>query len=238
MRGFSDDDDLSTEPGCVPQTAQALRAHPGSWSRGTVSGGGGREGVATMEDSAFASLFERAKGGDPAAREELYGIALVMAHRFARTKLEKRDRALLESLDVQQSILVRLIVKMPRLSFQHEGELAAWLRAVAENLVNEKRRNSTRLKRNASRTISLPIEGVEGREGGSLEKLLARLAVEDLLSGIKPESRDVVRLRALEGRAYAEVAARLGLPSAEAARKRYARALLELCACSAPPLAP
>ena len=85
-----------------------------------------------------------------------------------------------------------------------------------------------REKRDVNRNVPFPTAGIPDGSVASVRKALTRLAIEDSLDDLPPETADVVRLHALGGLSFAEVAERLELPGADAARKRYARALVKL----------
>lgn len=181
-----------------------------------------------MDEVAFPDLILRAKNGDAEASEALYELSLRLALRAARKRIGSVDRALLESRDLRQSVLLRLHRRLPELEFDCERDLAAWLAETTRRLLREKRRNVLREKRDVRRNVPFPTEGVPDQTVRSIRKALTRLAVEESLDGLSPESADVVRLHALEGMTFREVAERLALPGEEAARKRYARAIVKL----------
>ena len=54
----------------------------------------------------------------------------------------------------------------------------------------------------------------------------ARARLREILDGLDEETRAILVLRAQQGLAFREVAARMRLPGADAARMRYARALV------------
>lgn len=188
-----------------------------------------------MSEPDFADLVNRARAGEEAAREAFYVRALRLARQSARRYLGKRDRTLFDSQDVQQSILIRLHRRLPDLVFSEEGELAAWLLEATRRVLKEKRRNAHCQKRDVDRTFPFPTAGLPDRHAGDVERLVARITVEEFLGGLSPDAAEVVRLHALEGCTFEEVAERLGLPGAEAARKRYARALVRLGGLARPP---
>jgi RNA polymerase sigma factor (sigma-70 family) len=181
-----------------------------------------------MSGDGFAVLFRRAREGDPLALEGLCHLALRLALPAARKRLAPPDRAHLESQDLRQSVLIRLHRRLPDLFFETERDLAAWLAETTTRLLKEKRRNRLREKRDARRNVPFPTTGLPDRAARSIRKALTRIAVEEALDGLPPEVAEVVRLRALEDRSFQDVADRLGLAGADAARKRFARALVKL----------
>ena len=183
---------------------------------------------AGMPETSFAILFLKARDGDEGAREELYRLALSMASNSARKRLQDRDRALLQSQDIRQSVVLRLHRQLPDLHFEEPRELGAWLAEATRRILKEKRRNARREKRDVQREVRLPTEGLPDHAALSVRRALTRIAVEQALSDLPEETALVVRLRAFDGHSFAEVSERLGLTGPDAARKRYARALVKL----------
>jgi len=181
-----------------------------------------------MPETSFATLFLLARDGDEGAREELYGRALAMALNSARKRLKDCDRALLESQDIKQSVILRLHRQLPGLHFEEPRDLGAWLAEATRRVLKEKRRNARREKRDVNREVRLPTEGLPDHAAQSVRRALTRIAVEESLAELPEQTAMVVRLRAFDGLSFAEVAERLDLAGPDAARKRYARALVKL----------
>jgi RNA polymerase sigma-70 factor (ECF subfamily) len=133
--------------------------------------------------------------------------------RFVRRRTSSDD----EAAEITQSVFAQAAARLDPVR-QGSKPLLAWLYTVAQRrLVDEARRRSRRGR-------TLPLEALEQgseerRYGGEVaEALRAALAV------LPPPQRDVVVLRLIEGRSFAEIARRLD--STEAACKmRFLRAL-------------
>jgi RNA polymerase sigma-70 factor (ECF subfamily) len=106
----------------------------------------------------------------------------------------------------------------------------AWLFGVARNRLALFFRRG-RVERRALARLGVERRALSTQEYDRIEELAASRELREALSsefdGLATEQRDVLRLRVVEGRSYAEVAAKLGI-SEEHARARASRALRTL----------
>lgn len=181
-----------------------------------------------MKDDEFQQVFWAARAGDPEALERLTGRALTIALRAARRKMTPGDRAYLESVDIRQSVVARFFIRLPEFDFTAEKPLVAWMHEAASNLVKEKRRNEHRQKRDRGRNEDWPTAGLPDRWAESVSRILDRIYLDEILAKLPADDERIVRWHKQDGYTFAEIASKLGLPGAEAARKRCARALLRL----------
>ena len=187
-----------------------------------------------MKLGEFKRVFQAARNGDREARERLGEHALGIALAVARRNMQAIDRRMLESGDIQQSVVGCLFMKLPRLSFSEEAELAAWLREVASRKLQQKRRDALRQKRDERRNESYPTAGVQDAMGETTDQIVNRMYVDELLGKLPPEEELILRLHEQAGFTFAEIAMRLDICGADAARKRCARALVKLARMIAP----
>ena len=187
-----------------------------------------------MKLGEFKRVFQAARNGDREARERLGEHALGIALAVARRNMQAIDRRMLESGDIQQSVVGCLFMKLPRLSFSEEAELAAWLREVASRKLQQKRRDALRQKRDERRNESYPTAGVQDAMGETTDQIVNRMYVDELLGKLPPEEELILRLHEQAGFTFAEIARRLDIRGADAARKRCARALVKLARMIAP----
>jgi RNA polymerase sigma-70 factor (ECF subfamily) len=131
-------------------------------------------------------------------------------YRFARRRSETHEQA----EDVAQSVFAAAAEHLGRVRPEAPPTLA-WLYTVAERrLIDEARRRERR-------GSALPLtEAAASTEFGRDVSAALRSA----LGALPASQREVVVLRLLEGRSFAEVAARVGTSEA-AAKMRFARAL-------------
>jgi DNA-directed RNA polymerase specialized sigma24 family protein len=95
-------------------------------------------------------------------------------------------------------------------------------------VVKEKRRYARRQKRDGRRNEALPTAGLPDRMVESVSRILDRIHLDEILARLPADDERVVRWHKQCGYTFGEIAAKLGLPGADAARKRCARALLRL----------
>jgi RNA polymerase sigma-70 factor (ECF subfamily) len=162
---------------------------------------------------------------------------------LVRLRLGPSLRRELESRDVLQSALVRALAGFDRFEGAHGGSLMAWLGRIVENELRDLAAHHGRQRRDAALRVSLEESPQAAQLAGNLRSqtsLVAwseeRAALERALETLAPEHREVIILRALEERGFAEIGAKLGR-SPDACRMLFARAMtaLTLAAGSASP---
>lgn len=108
--------------------------------------------------------------------------------------------------------------------------LSAWLWAIARSQLSAAERHDTVERRHVQR-LGMARRALDSAEVERIEELAGLEAlgerIERHLGELTREQRDAVRLRVLEDRGYAELAARLGV-SEQTARARVSRGLREL----------
>lgn len=181
--------------------------------------------------ASFGELLRRAQSGDSAAFAEIdarHGPAILLR---IRDRLPPVLRRHYDSLDLRQSVVAEVLRDIGRFEDRGEEAFRNWLYLKAENKIRSKlrkhlgpagSRRSESLEPDAEppSAASSPVT-----EAGDADEA-AR--VRGVLAALDEEQRQVLAMRTELGLSFAEIAARVGLPSADAARKRYARALLVL----------
>jgi RNA polymerase sigma-70 factor (ECF subfamily) len=174
----------------------------------------------------FPALYARMRAGEGPAWAEFHGRYEPLLRHLARRWLDPHLRAQADSLDMAQSVLRMLLESDGRVAFEDEARFRGWLGAVMRHRV-------ARLARRArgpggARWVGLaedPDDGAEEADPAALaEKAEAVHRLKSALDRLTHEERQVVVLREFDGLAFADVAARLGKPSADAARKAFDRA--------------
>jgi RNA polymerase sigma-70 factor (ECF subfamily) len=177
-------------------------------------------------------LIARAKRGDEDAIAAIYTQFGGMVSKRIRSRLPASLRRHYDTADLWHSVFVEVVRELPDFDDRGEAALGNWLLVMGTRKVQAKlRRHFGRRKR---RRPTIAIDGIEladdrisdpalaaerGDDGKSLKRRLERL---------DPALREVVDLRTRTNLSFAEIASRLGLSSADAARKRYARGLASL----------
>ncbi len=171
-------------------------------------------------------LLERARRGDRDALDRLCAIHLAPMSRWARGRLPRWARDLLNTDDLVQEALYKTVQNLGRFERRGNGALQAYLRqAVLHRIQDEIRRTQRRPKRadldetEASPDPS-PLEEAVGKDTlQRYEAALQRLRVDD---------RGLVVARVELGLSYRQIAESLGKPSEEAAQMAVSRALVRL----------
>ncbi len=178
---------------------------------------------------ATAELLRRARGGDAAAVEDLLARYVPRLRRWARGRLPRYARELVDTDDLIQETFLRATGRLETFEPRGEGAFAAYLRqALHHRIADEIRRVRRRPARADGATsaddrpdpAASPLEEAIGREAlESYERALQRLEA--------PE-REAIVLRVELGLPWAEVAAATGRSSADVARVAVGRALVRL----------
>jgi RNA polymerase sigma factor (sigma-70 family) len=171
-------------------------------------------------------LLERARAGDATAVEQLFARLIPKLERWASGRLPRWARGNVDTSDLVQETVLETFKRLDSFEPRGEGALDAYVRqAFINRLRNQLRRAIARpapqeLDSAVPDDATSPLEAAIGRE--TLERYEAGL------ERLDPDERDAVVTRVELGFSYAEVAAALGKPSADAARMAVARALVKL----------
>jgi RNA polymerase sigma-70 factor (ECF subfamily) len=171
-------------------------------------------------------LLERVHAGDHAALEALFARFLVPLRRWASGRLPQWARDAADTQDLVQDTLLRTFKKIESFQPQREGALQAYLRQALLNRITDEVRRVQRRPAGGELDSGIvdggpsPLEQAVGRE--TVERY------ERALSRLKPEEREAIIARVEMGCSYEELAIALDKPSADAARKTAARALVRL----------
>jgi len=178
------------------------------------------------------ALLERYRRGRSSAIEILLAREASSLRRWARGRLPRWARPLIDTDDIIQSALLRTLPHFERFEPRHKRALAAYLRrAVQAQIVDELRRVRCRPNTEAlddERPIDLP-----SAEPSQLEHLMdaenaARFST--ALAQLKERDRVAVVARLRLQYSYEQIAISLGLRSPDSARMVVTRALEKLIA--------
>lgn len=184
------------------------------------------------DDATFAELLRRAKAGDASAFAEIdarHGKAILLR---IRDRLPNVLRRHYDSLDLRQSVVAEVLRDLHRFEDRGEDAFRNWLYLKAENKIRSKLRRH--LGKDGARAAA-SLDDVDDEPPSPAPSPATQAgdaddaaALRDVFAGLDDEDREVLALRTELGLPFAEIASRVGLPTADAARKRYARALLLL----------
>jgi len=181
----------------------------------------------------FSRLIKRAKEGDEAALAALYRDHVPRVLALIRARLSSSLRRKFDTLDIGHSVYLEVMRDLGEFEDRGERAFRSWLFIKAENKLRSKFRRDLH-RRGGRREVTLQ-PGVADQYLDRISSPLSMASrneeeeqVHDALARLDRGYRRVVRLRTEDSLSYAEVAGWLDLPSADAARKMYARALLKL----------
>lgn len=186
-------------------------------------------------------LVRRAQGGDSPALEELIARYYPRVRQIVRMRLGHDLRAHTDSADILQDTFAAAVQAFDRFEMRSESSLIHWLSKIAEHKIKGAADHRNALKRDPRGT--LPIDADESVDGvarapepaaGDSSPLEHAIGVEDVgileaaMDALRPPSREVILHHVYEKASWATVAEWMELSGPDAARMRYARAILEL----------
>lgn len=187
-----------------------------------------------------------ARAGDRAALEHLFEDYRPYLLTAARQDLGAALRTRLDAADVVQDTLIEAYRGFSHFRGSHEKELLAWLRQILHNnLANERRRHVRTARRTIQCEVALDREALTQFRNAVLDEAESPSAraqareenevVAQALRRLPDHYRQVLVLHTWEELTFAQVGKQLRC-SAEAARKLWGRAAVELGAILALPL--
>lgn len=181
----------------------------------------------------FSELLRRARSGDRAAASALLEAYRDHVERIARRGLGTRLHARFDTDDIAQSVFTDALRELPGFEDRGEPAFQAWLATKVRHKIVSKARRQT-LADGRPREERLATEdGLGRRDPGDEPSATAALRddsarVTSLLGTLDPTQAAVIGLFLDEGLSWEEIAARIGVTSAAAARMRYVRAIAAL----------
>lgn len=177
---------------------------------------------------ATIQLLERARAGDEAALDKLFARYLKPLRRWASGRLPRWARDMADTQDLVQETLLQTFKRIEGFEARGEGALQAYLRQALMNRIRDELRRFDRrgaaaaLDTQAPGDAPSPLDAAIGQQNTErYERALARLRDAD---------REAIIARVELGCSYEEMAAALGKPSPDAARKAAQRAVVRLVA--------
>jgi RNA polymerase sigma factor (sigma-70 family) len=171
-------------------------------------------------------LLARARSGDHAALDVLLERSLPALRRWARGRLPRFARGLLDTQDLVQDTVIQTLRRLETFEPRHQGALQAYLRQAILNRItdevrkHQRRGGTVRIDDRHADNAESPLEAAIGRERLSkYEQALARL---------RPAEREAIVARIELQYDYEQLALALGKPTANAARVALKRAVTRL----------
>lgn len=184
--------------------------------------------TAALSSLATETLLKRWQDGDASAREALIARYLPVLKRLAHNRLPPQARDLAATEDLVQLTVMKVMDRLDRFQPDGPGALLAYLRTALMNTLRDELR---RCKRLPMRVDAEQLNADPANVPSPVEHALsaqALAAYESALRTLKPIDRDLVSMRIEFGLEYGEIAGLSGMATANAARMRVSRALLQL----------
>jgi RNA polymerase sigma-70 factor (ECF subfamily) len=171
-------------------------------------------------------LLARGRAGDSAAIDALLARSCPALRRWARGRLPLGARDMLDTADIVQDTIIRLLNNLESFEARHEGALQAYLRQAILNRIRDEARRIARVP------PGLELEDVHpSRDASPLERVIGVEGVDRYdraLQRMSPTHREAVILRIELQYSYQEIAEALGSTNANAARSVVVRAMYRL----------
>ncbi len=184
-------------------------------------------GDRTIDAATTFELLELAKAGSSPAVNALFARYLPPLRRWARGRLPRFARDMLDTDDLVQETVFQTLRRLQSFEPQHEGALQAYLRQAVVNRIRDEVRRAARHPASEDLQNDAYIDDA----ASPLDEAIGREAVdryEVALQRLKPEERQAIILRVELQLPYAQVAEEMKKPTADAARMAVARALVRL----------
>lgn len=179
-----------------------------------------------MDAASTIELLALARSGQNAATDAIFRRYLPRITRWARGRLPRYARDLLDTDDLVQDTVFQTLKRLTSFEPQHEGALQAYLRQAVMNRIRNEIRRATRHPAPETLDSAAPDDGQS-----PLEELIGKQTLEaydEAMTALEPQEREAIIGRVELGLGYDELAAMMGRPSADAARMAVGRALLKL----------
>jgi RNA polymerase sigma-70 factor (ECF subfamily) len=178
-------------------------------------------------DPSFAELIRRIRAGDQEAAADLVRQYEPTIRRVIRFRLsDARLGAVLDSMDICQSVLASFFVRTAAGQFEFDGpeDLVNLLVTMARNkLASQARKERAECRDNRRARAGLEEGQLAGREATPSHNVAAQEVLQEIERRLTDHERQLVELRQ-QGLDWAAIAARLG-ESQVVLRKRLSRAL-------------
>jgi RNA polymerase sigma-70 factor (ECF subfamily) len=179
--------------------------------------------------SSAASSFDlvlRANGGDQDALETLCARYLPRLQRWAHGRIPPSARGALQTHDLVQDTLLRVVERLPSFQPRHEGAFQCYVRTALLNRIRD-------IARQYQRTgPPHPLDAeIAGKEDSPLDLAIGHETLERYeaaLDRLRAEEKELIIARIEMGLPHAEIAVMFEKPSVAAVHMALSRALVKL----------
>ena len=176
-----------------------------------------------------ASSFDlvlRANAGDRDALEALFARYTPRLQRWAHGRIPPAARGALQTHDLVQDTLIRVVERLPSFQPRHEGAFQGYVRTALWNRIRDVARQYQR----AGAPDPLDPE-IAGQEDSPLDLAIGHETLdryEAALDRLRPEDKELIIARIEMGLPHAEIAVMFDKPSVAAVHMAVSRALVKL----------
>lgn len=187
----------------------------------------GAEATATCSADATFDLVQRARQGDGAALQALFGRYETRLRRWAHGRLPAQARGALDTQDLVQDALIRVFQRLDSFEPRHAGAFRDYVWTTLWNCIRDLARKHHRRG---------PVDSLDDHDLATctpspLEQAIGADVLdryEAAMERLTADEREAIIMRIELGLSHAEVAKALGKPSAAAAHMAVSRALVRL----------
>lgn len=181
-----------------------------------------------LDSRADAELIDRAVNGDRAAIEQLLWANYDSLAQHISLRLPAAIQGVVSAEDILQQTFVQAFRHIGGFAARSSAAFAVWLRTIADRVLQDVLRSSSRKKRGAGRTqlqrtplwtaeTATNLLDVVCRTDSTPSQSAARheacQRIQVALAGLPDDYQDAVRLRFLEGKGLEEIANEMGKPT-------------------------
>jgi RNA polymerase sigma-70 factor (subfamily 1) len=179
--------------------------------------------VKPIDDQKTQHLVALAKKGDQPAIDRLCRVYGERVRRIIRLRLDTKLRPKFDSVDLVQDALILALGGLKDFTYRNEGDFLRWLSRIAENKLHDISKKFHTDKRDIRKEISFKQEGTSANGwfysetepiGTTTPSVIMRKKealdrLEKALDTLKPEYKEVIVLKKIEGLSHAEIAKKL-----------------------------
>jgi RNA polymerase sigma-70 factor (ECF subfamily) len=196
------------------------------------------------EDNSYTTtqhLVALAKEGDRFALGQLCQVYGERVHWIVRFRMGEEIRSKLDSMDVAQDAFVSALQDLEDFTYQNEGDFLRWMSKIVENRIRDNLKKLHADKRNICKEMRLrdhlpstkrSAAGAAGPIATTTPSIIVSRRedldkLEKAIDTLKPEYRQAIILRKIEGLSYKEIGERLD-KSIDAVGMLISRAMIAL----------
>ena len=176
--------------------------------------------------SSTVELVTLAQRGDQSAVDRLFARHTAPLRRWAKGRLPRWARDLTDTDDLVQEALLQTFKRIGDFQPHGTGSLHAYLRQAVVNRIRDELRRRGRRPDVTCLDTSHADDGLSPLDAAMDHEALDRYG--RALARLRPEDRETIVARVELGYTYEELAATLGKPTPDAARKAAHRAVIRL----------